>query len=216
METRISTTYFFLKPFSFILFFIIGFLLNSCASSKDLKVSEFNFIYDGNDYTIRSSYCPNNPKSCNQLIGKNFVAADLNQDRIIDKIIKGNIPLSKAQEIYDYCLNTLEKQGKVSQIDMKNSIYSFSEGVYIYEIKSFTTDNNNYFNQFIVKERAGFDEYDISLFLDKEADGTLDELLKGSYQMKLAQSKYKLVLEKGLADNKIKKINGSIIVILDL
>jgi hypothetical protein len=88
--------------FTFIIFTVLT--LNGCVSS-DLKISEFKFKYNDKDYIIRSAYCPDNTASCNQLIGNDFIAVDMNQDRIIDKINKGNVSLSEAQAIYDYSLD---------------------------------------------------------------------------------------------------------------
>ena len=74
-----------------------------------------------------SAYCPGNPESCNQLSSENFIAADLNQDRIIDEIISGDVTLGEVQEIYDYCLNLLESQNKLSQIKKEDKKYTYSD-----------------------------------------------------------------------------------------
>ena len=66
-------------------------------------------------------YCPDNPQSCNHLIGNDFVAVDLNQDRIIDEIIRGDISKYEAQIIYDYSLELLEKENKLNQVRDKSN-----------------------------------------------------------------------------------------------
>ena len=86
------------KVFRILSFFPVIFssviFISGCVSS-DLQVSEFRFKYNNKDYIIRSSYCPDNPASCNQLIGNDFIAVDMNQDRIIDKINASKLESAK-------------------------------------------------------------------------------------------------------------------------
>ncbi|MBK8944650.1 MAG: hypothetical protein IPM32_05180 [Ignavibacteriae bacterium] len=211
MKTSKNKKEFLSKVVPFFLICLISYLIIGCASSSEMRVSEFKFNYSGQNYVLRSAYCPNNPKSCNQIIGSNFIAADLNQDRIIDEVINGEISISTAQNIYDYCLDALEKQGKVNQIDLGNTTFSFIENNTIYEIKSFSSIKSAHFNQFSIKEKFKIIEYKISVFVDNNADGNLDETLKGNITISEAQEKYKTIIEKGLKMNKLSKINGFIL-----
>jgi hypothetical protein len=99
--------------------FLVLLFIVSCAS-PNLRVSEFKFRYNDQDYIVRSAYCPDNPNSCNHLIGENFVAIDMNQDRIIDKIDRGDVSIGDAQKVYDYSLDLLAKQNKLSEINRRN------------------------------------------------------------------------------------------------
>ncbi|MEE9430210.1 MAG: hypothetical protein V3V16_04160 [Melioribacteraceae bacterium] len=183
----------------------------SCGSNR-LQIAEFDFVHNGNGYVLRSAYCPNNPKSCNYLIGNGFVAVDMNQDRIMDKITKGNIALSEAQQIYDYCLNQLEKTGKLNEIDNKSIEFILKESDYTLKIKSLSKDDKP-FNQFtIVDVKLGIREAKISIFNDTNADGILNEFLKGNILIGDAQQMYNRTVEKGLKQGKLYKINESIIV----
>ncbi|MBK7104825.1 MAG: hypothetical protein IPH62_06035 [Ignavibacteriae bacterium] len=211
MKTSKIKKVFILKAVPFSLICLISYLVFGCASSTEMRVSEFKFIYSGQDFILRSAYCPNNPKSCNQIIGSNFVAADLNQDRIIDEVINGEISISKAQTIYDYCLENLEKQGKVNQIDLGNSTYTFIENNITYEIKSFSSIKNIHFNQFSIKEKFHLTSFKIAVFVDNNADGKLDETLKGEISVSEAQAKYEMLIKKGLASHKLSKNNGFIL-----
>jgi hypothetical protein len=175
-----------------------------------MRVSEFKFTFEGQDYLLRSAYCPSNPKSCNQLICKSFVANDLNQDRIIDEVINSDIPISKVQKVYDYCLDALEKQGKINQIDYGNNIFTFTQDNYTFEIKTFTLATTNPFNQFTIRQHKGFYNSMVTVFVDKNADGTLDETLKGDFNISDAQKKYSNAIERGLQLNKLKKENDFI------
>ncbi len=210
-KTNLNVT-FHRKPILFILFFCIGFLFAGCASSSELKVAEFKFSFEGQEYLLRSSYCPNNPQSCNQLYGKDLIATDLNQDRTIDKITKGNISLESAQRIYDYCLEILENQGKVSTISNNEKVYSMSEDNFIYEVKTLIINGNSYQNEFVIKEKRGYSQFGISIFQDSNADGELDLTLKGVYPIGKAKIKYQSLINKGLVKNRITAINGLFLV----
>lgn len=191
------------KIFLLLLVIIVGASLSSCSSSK-LKTSNYDFIYNGKSYTIRSSYCPNNPKSCNQLIGKDFVAVDMNQDRVMDKIAKGDISLAEAQEIYDYCLNMLEKAGKLSKVDKKINQFELTEGKYTFYIKGFEPKDQKPFTEFrIIDKRLGFNQYKESIFKDNNADGILDEILKAGMLIEEAQKLYHQIIEKGIKQKKL-------------
>lgn len=185
--------------------------LTSCGSNK-LQISEYNFVYNGNSYVVRSSYCQNNPKSCNHLIGDNFIAVDLNQDRIMDKVTKGNISLLQVQEIYEYCLKQLEEKGKLTEIDKKNNEFIFEEENFSYIIKSFSTTENS-FNEFtITNGNRDLKKQIVSMFVDYNADGNLDEFLKGGILLEDAQQMYNRIIEKGIELGKLHKVNKNVFV----
>ena len=186
--------------------------INSCASS-DLRVSEYKFKYNEKDYIIRSAYCPDNPSSCNQLIGEDFIAVDMNQDRIIDKINKGEISLAEAQRIYDYSLNLLKNQNKLNEVGREDKKYLYSERNFDYEIKTFTPQLGEAFNEFkLVDKRGIVFNYKTSIYIDENADGNLDKTLKGEFLINEAQKKYKMIITSGVADQQIVKKNGSFLV----
>ena len=158
----------------------------SCSSSDpDLQVAGFRFTYEGNNYYIKSIYCPNNPKSCNHLISNDFEALDINQDRVIDKIIRGDATIAEAQRIYSYALNLLEEENRLSAIknNTEEFIYTITKLNIHFEITSFTTEVGDPFNQFRVVQNRFGSEQDVSLFNDLKADGTLDEKLSGSFSL---------------------------------
>ncbi|MCW8850890.1 MAG: hypothetical protein OQJ81_12990 [Melioribacteraceae bacterium] len=195
-----------------LLSFVIPLALTCCISSE-LKISEFEFIYNNTKYKIRSAYCPGNPESCNQLSSENFIATDLDQDRIIDEIISGDVSLSEAQEVYDHCLNLLESQNKLSQISKEDKKYIFTDFEFNFEIQTLYPKTKMPLNEFtIADKRKGKVIYKVSVFMDNDADGILDELLKGDIELKEAQLMYKNVLEKGLATNNLEQINNNIVV----
>jgi len=181
------------------LFTLIIVTLTSCRSTE-LKVAEYDFVYQGNSYVIRSTYCPDNPRSCNKLIGNDFVAVDMNQDRIMDKITKGNISLLEAQEIYDYSLDMLEKAGKLNEIDKTSKQFELKDSEYTFYIKSFGIENEEPFNEFtVVDKKAGLNQYKTSIFIDHGANGKLNEVLKGGILLEDAQKMYTSTIDTGLS-----------------
>lgn len=193
--------------------FFILIVAFSCSSlDQKLQVSGFRFAFEGNDYFIRSIYCPNSPQSCNHLIGKDFEAVDINQDRIIDKIVKGDCTVPEAQRIYSYSLDLLKKQNKLSEVNKSNEHFKFvlEKTNIIFEITSFQPEIGNPFNQFKVVENRVTVNNSISLFNDKNSDGNLDEKLDGTLSIMEAQKLYQETIEEGIKADRIDKVNGMI------
>ncbi len=193
--------------FSTVFILLVSF---SCSSSNQgLKVSGFRFTFEGNDYYIRSIYCPNSPQSCNHLMGRDFEAVDINQDRMIDKIVKGDVTIHETQRIYSYALDLLEKENKLSAVNKgtEKDQYTIKKSNILFEITSFQPELGDPFNQFkVVQKRAGI-EHDISLFNDIKADGSLDEILLGSFSIVEAQKQYQETIEEGIRDNRISRVD---------
>lgn len=185
----------------------------SCSSSdQSLKVSGFRFVFEDNDYFIRSIYCPDSPQSCNHLIGKDFEAVDINQDRVIDKIVKGDFTIPEAQRIYSYSLDLLKKQNKLSEVNKSNEHFKFvlEKANIIFEITSFQPEIGNPFNQFKVVEKRVTESNSISLFNDKNSNGSLDEKLDGTLEIMEAQKQYQATIEAGIRADRVEKVNGKI------
>ncbi len=210
MKTSNYTSKYKFKP---LLFFILLLPLLFSCSSSNLKVSEYDFVYKGKSYVIRSTYCSDNPRSCNQLIGKDFIAVDMNQDRIMDKITQGNVSLSEAQEVYDYCLNLLEKAGKLSEIEKDSKQYELNEGNYTFTIKSFPSNGNEHFAEFrVIDRRNSLGQFKESIFIDDNADGNLDEVLKAGILLEEAQKLYSKTIKKGIKQLKLEFHEGVLII----
>ncbi|GBD91582.1 hypothetical protein BMS3Abin04_02314 [bacterium BMS3Abin04] len=194
-----------------LLWLTAAFILSGCSSSR-LKVAEYEFVYNGDNYVLRSTYSPGNPESHNSLIGRNFVAVDINQDGTMDKVIKGNITLSEAQEIYDYSLGMLEKQGKLNEINKKSKEFIFNKSYYKFSIKSFSSKSGP-FNEFtVVNKKPSLYSFKTSIFIDRGADGKLDEILKGGILLEKAQKMYNETISEGLKKSKLVKKEGIILV----
>ena len=194
-----------------VLISMLSTLLIVNCTTPSLQVSEFEFRYNNQNYIVRSAYCPNNPNSCNHLIGEEFIAVDMNQDRIIDKIDKGDISIGEAQEIYDYSLDLLASQNKLNEINKMDDKYTINNRSYKFEIKSFFPEFGEPFNEFIVTDKTDEWNFKVSVILDEKADGKLDQILKGKMSIEQAQKHYDYALSEGLEDNRLKEINGSIV-----
>lgn len=202
-----------IKKFPVLLIFFYTLLLLSSCASPGLKVAEYKFIYKGKSFVIRSAFSPDNPESSNKLIGANFVAVDMDQNRVMDNIVTGNTTLSEAQEIYDYCLNLLEKTQKLNEVNRENGYFEIVESRFNYKIKSFHPLRGEIFNEFIITDkRNGSSNYKITILIDHDANGILDEVLKGSILLEDANEKYLETIKTGLADKKLEKSNKNIIV----
>lgn len=191
--------------------FILLLTFNCSSSNQELRVSGFRFTFEGNDYYIRSIYCPNSPQSCNHIIGKDFEAVDINQDRVVDKIVKGDVAIHEAQKIYNYSLDLLVKENKLSVInkDTKKFQYTVNKLYLIFEITSFQPELGDPFNQFKVVQKQGMSN-NVSLFNDMKADGSLDEKLKGSFSIIEAQKQYQETIDEGVRDDRIALVDDLI------
>lgn len=174
-------------------------------------VSQFIFNYEGDKYRIRTIHTGDRKISYNELIGKNFVAADFDQDRIIDQVTMGETNLSKVQEIYDYSLTMLTKENKLQETTPDIQQYYQQNDLFDYEIKSFRPLNSDPFNQFKIIDKHSTSP-NISIYIDLQADGTLDNTLKGTNLTPEIQAEYTDVLATGLQNNKLVKINNTILV----
>lgn len=200
METKIHIR--------FIIFFTFLFI---SACSSNLHIYEYNFIYKGKSYVIRSAKQSQKANFGNQLIGDSFIAVDIDQDRIIDKISKGNISLADAQEVYDYCLESLERSGKLKEIKNEQKEYHTTIKDYSFVIKCFSCKDDVPFTQFIItyfRENGN----KISVYIDKNSDLTLDETLKGNMKLLKAQKLYDKVVKKGITRNKLIIKDGKLVI----
>lgn len=196
--------------FVYLLLFII---FTNCSSvEKNMRVSQFDFIYEGENYIIRSSYRPDDPASSNEIIGNNFIAVDFNQDRFMDKVIKGDIPLSKAQEIYDYCLSILERQNKLEEVNRKVFEYFVRKADFDYTITTFYGKNGIPFNEFKITDKRKIFTTETNIYNDTNADGILNDIIKGNMKIEYAQIEYEKIIQKGLKENELLKSNDMILV----
>jgi hypothetical protein len=204
------------SPRKTILIFFVLLLISffySCSSVKPLTTaSYFRFDFDDEAYRIRSVSSVDNGNSYNELIGKHFVAIDYDKDRVIDKITLGEENLLQAQEIYDYGLNILISKDMIQVYSVKTVNYFHENSDFDYQIKSFHPIGSEPFNEFKIIRKHELEDIEI-IMVDKKADGTLDEVLKGPIkEVADYQARYNYVISSGLEKNRLVKEGEKIFV----
>ena len=192
---------------------VFNLFLISCAGTRqDLRISNFKFDFQNKNYHIRSVNCAQQAECYKELIGDDFVAVDFNQDRIIDKIVMGDVNLSDAQEIYDYGLDLLAQENKLEVHDTDVTQYMETEPCCISEIKTFWTKGSGAFNEFIFVENRDNNTSVTTVAVDQEADGKLDQLVKGNTSLESMQSKYTAMIGRGVESGQLIKEENSVLV----
>lgn len=201
--------------FSGILFCI--FMSYCCAHRKpdlkpDLSAAFYYFDYNGENYRIRSISSTDKALSFNELIGEKILAKDYDQDRFIDEITLGDMSLSEAQKIYEYALTMLTMENKLHEVTLKINRYQHVNSEYNYEIKSFRPNNAHPFNEFKLINNRQLVNPQIIISIDKNANGTLDEIVKGTISLEKIQTKYSDVIKTGLKKNELIEVDNMIFV----
>ena len=192
----------------------IGFcLLYGCAASRTIvKSAQYIFNYEGADYRIQCIISETKDECMNRLMGKDLLAVDHNMDQTIDEIVTGKIEFEDAQKIYAYGLESALKDNKLKIRVPENGSYSYEDEKYTYKIESYQSGFNQRFNELKVLDKNKQINQEVSIFLDQNADGTLNKVLKGSLSIEEVQTVYSNMVENGLANGAMEKIDSFIIV----
>ena len=193
--------------------FLIILMLSGCAHQKSqLSVSQYRFNLADKTYRIRSISSVDKTQSYNELIGEKFMVADFDQDRVIDCVLLGEVSLSEAQEIYEYGLNEVSKEKKLQVRNPSIDRYLHEKNDLQLEIRSFRPTNAQPFNEFKITDTRPLVSPEIIIIVDQNADGTLDEVLKGTVTLEKFQSQYSEAIAAGLQKGDLVKVNGTILV----
>lgn len=188
-------------------------VLINCAHQKpQLSVSQCSFTLDGESYRIRSIVSPLKSNSYNEIIGQKFVAADYDQDGVVDCVTMGDVSLVVVQKIYDYGLNSLSRENKLKVRTPDTHSYLHEQDDIQLEIRSFQPVNAPPFNEFRVVYTRARVHLEVVVLLDENADGMLDEFLKGGGSLEKLQSQYAEVIQAGLQKGELIKVDGKILV----
>lgn len=196
----------------------VGIILSSlllCACAREelrVKASQYRFKLDGENYRLRSITSEGESKFYNELIGAEFMAVDFDQDRILDCILLGEASLEEAQAIYEYGLNELSKENKLQLRMPTAKRYQHESNDLRLEIISFQRTNGQPFNEFKITGARQMVTPLLNVFVDRNADGTLDEVLKGAMALEKAQAQYAEMIEAGLQRQALIRTNGMILV----
>lgn len=189
------------------------FMFCGCANQKSqIHASQYRFNYEGEAYRIRSISAEDKTEFYNELVGANFLAVDFDQDRVIDRIMLGEASLNAAQKIYDYGLDQLTRENRL-QLRLPVVQRYVHEGCDTHrEIISFRPANAPPFNEFKIVDKRQMVSPDLIVVVDQNADGKLDEVLKGTIKLEDAQSQYAEAIEAGLQRGELIKVNHTILV----
>lgn len=194
--------------------FLNVFTFYGCASQKpqsQTNVAQFRFSFNDKTYRIRSINSEDNAQSYNDLIGENFVAADYDQDRILDRVVLGEVSLNVAQQIYEYGLDRLTAENKLQVRVLNIDRYVHENNAMLIEIRSYQPDNAKPFNEFVITDNRSLLCSEVTIVIDRDADGILEEVLKGSISLEKAQSQYEVAIKAGLQRGELVKSNQTIL-----
>jgi hypothetical protein len=187
-------------------------LLAGCAGTKpQYSVSQYIFNYNDEKYRIRTIHAENKLDSYNEIIGKTFLAADFDQDRVIDQIIMGSVDPAEVQVIYEYGLMNLSKENKLLETNPNIQRYVYQSIEFDYEIKTFQPAATEPFNEFTIIDKRSESQV-LSTYIDLGADGTLDNTVKGTAGIVDIQPTYSDILISGMQKGKLVKSDGKILV----
>lgn len=192
---------------------LIVFMLYGCAAHKpQVRVSQYRFNLEDNTYRIRSISSKDKAESYNELIGVKFMAVDYDQDGIIDCILLGEASLDEAQKIYEYGINGVAKENKLQVLNPGINRYIQEKNDFQIEIRSFRPVNAQPFNEFKITDNRPIVRPEVIILVDQNADGILDEVLKGSVALEEYQPQYDEMISSGLQKGDLIKVNGTILV----
>jgi len=196
-----------------LLFFTTAITLISCTSTHPIKQAGMHyFTFQGEEYRIRTIVSSIEGESRNELIGRTFLAIDLNQDCRIDRIQLGDVDHSRAQEIYEYCIDSLIKDKKLKLIKRQENTYHIRDVFFDYEVKSYTSADSNNFNEFCIFDKRTPSNQVRHIYHDQHSDGKLDKLISGTISLQDAQIQYTRLINKGLKSGNLFQHSHQILV----
>lgn len=203
-----------LKPFLLLisLFIVIG-----CASTEPkTESSKFEFQFENETYEIVGLISPDG-ESLNDLVLRDgreivFWARDDNQDGTMDRVMRGEISLERANEIYRAGIRLANEQGKYEKKPHPRT-FEFADEQYIYTLVTIMGESENSYNLFSVYNV----ETEVETKLrDSNHNGQLDENQFEQEEYIRWQRLYERALEKGLDERRIQRTDeGTYIVLVD-
>ena len=120
--------------------------------------------------------------------------------------------MNEAQHVYEHGLSEVVKDNKLLVKAPSIDRYVHENSEFHLEIRSFRPANIPPFNQFQMIHKHQLVSPQVNILVDQNADGTLDEVLKGKIALDQAQSRYANVIETGLQQHKLEKSDETILV----
>ncbi|MBN2414740.1 hypothetical protein JXO52_02810 [bacterium] len=190
-------------------------VLAGCATTRmTASNTKMSFEYEGDSYTIQS-HNPDTQVGYNILVSMQdektvFKALDEQQDGVIDKVVVGDIPMWKAQTIYDAGIKSGREKGAVKKRYVERT-YTCSDANYYYVLQTFELAVGDVYNKLVIQDRST--SFFQTIVTDIDADGSLNRIDKdGKLSMDAYQDFYKTVIARGMSEGKIQKSDNKYLV----
>lgn len=203
-----------LKPFLLLMSLLI---VMGCATTEPrTESSKFEFQFEEQTYEIIGLVSPDG-ESLNDLVLRDgreivFWVRDQNQDGAMDRVMRGDISLERANEIYKAGIRLAAEQGKYEQKPHPRT-FEFVDEQYIYTLVTVMGDSESSYNLFSVYNIETEVE---TKMRDSNHNGQLDENQFESEEYIRWQRLYKRALEKGVNERRVQMTDeGTYIVLVD-
>ena len=191
------------------------FMFMGCASTEPrIESSKFEFQFENETYEI-IGLVSSDGESLNDLVLRDdreivFWARDDNQDGAMDRVMRGEISLERANEIYRAGIRLADEQGKYQQKPHPRT-FEFVEDQYIYTLVSVVGDSEDSYNLFAVYNVETKVEVKMR---DSNRYGQLDKDQFEHEEYIQWQRLYERALEKGVDERRVRQTEEGIYIVL--
>jgi hypothetical protein len=178
-----------------------------------VEIGGYSFTYQGQEYRIQS-ITPTLSEGYNILSRREddhliFQAVDKEQDSILDEVTAGQMSIDEANLIYQEGIREGERRGYIKKRTFARE-YRFMDNMHQFTLATYILAMGEVYNRLTITDRQLFRA--VSVVVDKEADGILDDVEQGTEMAGYYQGFYRSVLETGMRANRIRKMNGKYLV----
>ncbi|MCC5914921.1 MAG: hypothetical protein JJU46_11140 [Balneolaceae bacterium] len=189
-------------------------LLISCGTTKTGTESTlFEFQVEDETYQI-IGINTSDGEAVNDLVQREgrevtIWVRDSNQDGFMDLVLRGNITLEEANQIYHQGIRIAAEMGKYQQKEYPRS-YLYDTDQYTFTIISVMGSRSEVnYNQFLIYSKQELQE--VRLY-DRDMDGVLDSYYEDDPEYTTWQEQYRKTLDRGIADQRIERRDGRYVV----
>lgn len=183
-----------------------------CSSTNTARKTHlFLFEHEGEEYQIisvvESSSAGHNYLTLREDGQLVLSAKDEDQDGILDSMVKGDMSLIAANDIYSVGIGLARDRGKYRELPGSRTFEIWQQG-HTSTIRTTTTDSGSLSNTFVYFGVTGRE----IVALDDNADGTLDRIVRGAANLEDSQKQYALALKEGVRLGRIRQSQGQFVV----
>ncbi len=184
-----------------------------CRTTQPLiHLGGYDFDYQGQEYRIES-VTPTYREGYNLLLQKEdqevvFMATDREQDGEMDIVNTGDLSLEEARTIYRAGIREGYRRGYIKARTFGRE-YKTSVDISNYVLATYVLAMGDIYNKLTMTDISREE----AVLIDDDADGVLDTIEKGVYDLKYYQEHYRIVLNRGLTARKIEKKDGRFLVV---